>query len=248
MTAGQAQVVVGDVAAITQALVVLDQRYRNTPGWEQLAQSARLGWAALAAALDVNLGQPDYTVDELGWRPKTKIIEGPAKEGILGVLQAEHNLIVRMKSFPNATNLRYIIDSQRLLSRRLVPFAARIDPRLAEVWSEPRRHLRHLATAVQADRWPARKGRVRRRRRRQRRQPDQGPPDRHRRRTARPRRVPTALQQARPTHRRRHRGRDRPLRPPPARPTPPSRRRQRRSRRTGPRAVHAPSTAPPTPS
>ena len=136
MTAGQAQVVVGDVAAITQALVVLDQRYRKTPGWEQLAQSARLGWAALAAALDVNLGQPDYTVDELGWRPKTKIIEGTAKEGILGVLQAEHNLIVRMQSFPNATNLRYIIDSQRLLSRRLVPFAARIDPRLAEVWSE----------------------------------------------------------------------------------------------------------------
>jgi len=136
MTAGQAQVVVGDVAAITQALVVLDQRYRNTPGWEQLAQSARLGWASLAAALDVNLRQPDYTVDELGWRPKTKIIEGPVKEGILGVLQAEHNLIVRMKSFPNATNLRYIIDSQRLLSRRLVPFAARIDPRLAEVWSD----------------------------------------------------------------------------------------------------------------
>ena len=136
MTAGQAQVVVGDVAAITQALVVLDQRYRNTPGWEQLAQSARLGWASLAAALDVNLRQPDYTVDELGWRPKTKIIEGPAKEGILGVLQAEHNLVVRMKSFPNAANLRYIIDSQRLLSRRLVPFAGRIDPHLAEVWSD----------------------------------------------------------------------------------------------------------------
>ena len=34
-----------DVAAISQALVVLDQRYRNTPGWEPLAQSAsaRLG-------------------------------------------------------------------------------------------------------------------------------------------------------------------------------------------------------------
>jgi hypothetical protein len=136
MTAGQAQVVVGDVAAITQALVVLDQRYRNTSGWEQLTQSSRLGWASLAAALDVNLGQPDYTVDELGWRPKTKVIEGPAKEGMLGVLQAEHNLVVRMKSFPNATNLRYVIDSQRLLSRRLVPFAARIDRRLADRWSE----------------------------------------------------------------------------------------------------------------
>ena len=135
MTVPQAQVVVADVAAITQALVVLDQRYRNTPGWEQLAQGSRLGWAALAAALDVSLGQPDYTVDTLGWRPKTKPITGPAKPGILGVLQAEHNLVVRMKSVPSATNLRYVIDSQRLLSRRLVPFAARVDERLADHWT-----------------------------------------------------------------------------------------------------------------
>ncbi|MEP6815877.1 MAG: hypothetical protein ABI873_10035 [Marmoricola sp.] len=135
MSARQAQAVVGDVAAITQALVVLDQRYRNTPGWEQLAQGSRLGWAALAAALDVNLGQPDYTVDALGWRPKTKLIEGPTRPGILGVLQAEHNLVVRMKTFPNATNLRYVLDSQRLLSRQLVPFAARIDQRLADRWT-----------------------------------------------------------------------------------------------------------------
>jgi hypothetical protein len=135
MTAPQAQAVVGDVAAIAQALVVLDQRYRNTPGWEQLAQGSRLGWAALASALDINLGQPDYTVDELGWRPKTKVIDGPARPGVLGVLQAEHNLVVRMKSFPNATHLRYVVDSQRLLSRDLVPFAARVDERLAERWT-----------------------------------------------------------------------------------------------------------------
>jgi hypothetical protein len=135
MSVPQAQAVVADVAAITQALVVLDQRYRNTPGWEQLAQGSRLGWAALAAALDVSLGQPDYTVDTLGWRPKTKPITGPAKPGILGVLQAEHNLVVRMKSVPSATNLRYVIDSQRLLSRCLVPFAARVDERLADRWT-----------------------------------------------------------------------------------------------------------------
>jgi hypothetical protein len=135
MSVPQAQAVVADVAAITQALVVLDQRYRNTPGWEQLAQGGRLGWAALAAALDVSLGQPDYTVDALGWRPKTKPITGPAKPGILGVLQAEHNLVVQMKSVPSATNLRYVIDSQRLLSRCLVPFAARVDQRLADRWT-----------------------------------------------------------------------------------------------------------------
>lgn len=134
LTAPQAQALVGDVAAIAQALVVLDQRYKNTPGWEQLPQNARLGWAALAAALDVNLGQPDYTVDSTGWRPKTKPIDGPAKPGILGVLQAEHNLAVRLKSSPNTMNLRLIVDSQRLLSSRLAPFAARIDHGLAQRW------------------------------------------------------------------------------------------------------------------
>ena len=136
MTAPQAQALVGDVAALTQALVVLDQRYKNTPGWEPLAQSARLGWASLAAALDVNLGQPDYAVDHLGWRPKTKVITGPVRPGILGVLQAQHNLVIRMKSVPNATNLRLVVDSQRLVSAHLAPYAARIDERLAGRWIE----------------------------------------------------------------------------------------------------------------
>lgn len=136
MTASQAQALVGDVAALAQALVVLDQRYKNTPGWEPLKQSARLGWAALAAALDVNLGQPDYAVDNLGWRPPTKIIGDPVRPGILGVLQAQHNLVIRTRSMPNATSLRLIVDSQRLVSTHLAPFAARIDERLAERWTE----------------------------------------------------------------------------------------------------------------
>lgn len=136
MTAPQAQTVVADVAAIVQALVVLDQRHGNTPDWEHLAKRGRLGWAALAAALDVGLGQPDYTVDSLGWRPPVKPISGPARPGILGVLQAEHNLIVKLgSSQPSTVNLRYVIDSQRLLTRHLLPFAARIDNRLADRWN-----------------------------------------------------------------------------------------------------------------
>ena len=148
MTAPQAQAIVGDVAAITQALVVLDRRYRNTPGWEPLPHGARLGWAALAAALDVNLGQPDYTVDRLGWRPKTKVVEGPPRPGILGVLQAEHNLVVRLKSFPSAINLRYVVDSQRLLSGNLAPYAARIDQHLADRWSERAHTFARLEQAL----------------------------------------------------------------------------------------------------
>jgi hypothetical protein len=136
LTAAQGRAVAGDVAAVSQALVVLDRRYRNTPEWESLAGCDRLGLAALATALDVSLGQPDYSVDQTGWRPRTKPIRGPAKPGILGVLQAEHNLLVRLKTFPNAMNLRLIVDSQRLLTTALIPYAQRIDPDLADKWRE----------------------------------------------------------------------------------------------------------------
>jgi hypothetical protein len=53
---------------------------------------------------------------------------------VLGVLQAEHNPLVRLESFPDAMNLRLIVDSQRLLSAGLVPYAERIDPNLARQW------------------------------------------------------------------------------------------------------------------
>jgi hypothetical protein len=132
----QARALAGDVAAITQALIVLDQRYARIPGWQHLAQPQRLGWAALACALDVNLGEPDYTVDQAGWRPRVKPIAGPAKPGVLGVLQAEHNLLVRLGTQPSALNLRRVVDSQRIVSDQLVPFAARIDERLARRWAE----------------------------------------------------------------------------------------------------------------
>lgn len=120
------------VAALTQAWVVLDQRHEDTPGWEPLAQSARLGWASLAAALDVNLGRPDpAAVDHLGWRPKTKVITGPARPGVLGVLQAQHSLVVRMKPVPHATNLRLVVDSNSsspCTSRRTPPAWTNVSP------------------------------------------------------------------------------------------------------------------------
>ncbi|GAA4759728.1 hypothetical protein GCM10023350_52460 [Nocardioides endophyticus] len=134
LTTPQAQALAGDVAAIAQALVVLDQRYRSIPGWEHLADPGRLGWTALATGLDMSLDQPDYTVDQAGWRPRIKPIRGAPKPGILGVLQAEHNLLVRLKSIPTAMNLRLIVDSQRLLSSHLHPYAERVDPRLASQW------------------------------------------------------------------------------------------------------------------
>jgi hypothetical protein len=65
-----------------------------------------------------------------------KPIAGPAKPGVLGVLQAEHNLLVRLGTQPSALNLRRVVDSQRIVSDQLVPFAARIDERLARRWAE----------------------------------------------------------------------------------------------------------------
>lgn len=124
----------GDVAAVTQALVVLDQRYLSTPGWEPLPGCQRLGWSALACAMDVGLGQPDYSVDQVGWRPRAKTIRGHVRPGILGVLQAEHNVLVRLKVFPNALNLRRVVDSQRLLSPALARLAGPVAPEVADRW------------------------------------------------------------------------------------------------------------------
>jgi hypothetical protein len=155
LTSPQAQALVGDVAAVTQALVVLDQRYVNIPGWERLAEPGRLGWAALATALDVSLGQPDYSIDNTGWRPRTHELRIGPQKGILGVLQAEHDLLVRLKSFPTAMNLRLIIDSQQRLSRRLALMVERTDVGRAETWrtraasySLLKQHLRNVGGRI----------------------------------------------------------------------------------------------------
>jgi hypothetical protein len=155
LTSPQAQALVGDVAAITQALVVLDQRYLNIPGWERLAEPGRIGWAALATALDVSLGQPDYSIDNTGWRPRTHELRISPQKGILGVLQAEHDLLVRLKSFPTAMNLRLIVDSQQRLSRRLALMVERTDAGRAETWrtraasySLLKQHLRNVGGRI----------------------------------------------------------------------------------------------------
>lgn len=47
----QAHTLVGDIAAVVRALVILDQRYKSIPGWQRLHLPERLGWSALACAL-----------------------------------------------------------------------------------------------------------------------------------------------------------------------------------------------------
>jgi len=134
LTVQQALAVAGDIAAISQALIVLDRRYRNIPEWEPLRSPTQLGWAALACAADANLGAPDFSVDEHGWRPPVKLMRGPPRLGLLGALQSEHNLLVRLGTYPSALNLRLVVDSQRMISAGLADRAATVDPRLSEAW------------------------------------------------------------------------------------------------------------------
>ncbi|TYL51669.1 hypothetical protein FXB39_07740 [Nocardioides sp. BGMRC 2183] len=136
LTTPQAQALVGDVATITQALVVLDRRYHLLPGWQPLTHPQRLGWATLAAALDTGLGQPDYTIDTLGWRPLARAMRGPVKPGVLGVLQAEHNLLHALKALPTATDLRLIVDSQRRISTTLANLSEPVDQHLHAAFTQ----------------------------------------------------------------------------------------------------------------
>jgi hypothetical protein len=135
LDAQQSQTLIADIAAVVQALVVLDQRYSNIPGWEKLHRPERLGWSALACALDARLDPPDYAIDLRGWRPPTKVIKGSGKPGLLGVLQAEHNLLIRMRSFPSALNLRLVVDSQRLVSGELASLVEKVEPALHDAWT-----------------------------------------------------------------------------------------------------------------
>ncbi len=134
ITSTQAQALVGDVATIAQALVILDKRYRALADWKSLPNSAQIGWSALASAIDANLKHPDYSVDNEGWRPRVKLLRGAVRPGILGVLQAEHNLWIRLHAFPHVANLRLVADSQRHISGHLAPHAARFDEALAGRW------------------------------------------------------------------------------------------------------------------
>ena len=144
LTTPQAQALAADVAAVSRALVVLDQRYKNTPAWQPLHGAHNIGWTALALALDVSLGYPDYSLDRIGWRPPRRPIDGPTKPGLLGVLQAEHNLLVHMVGIPNALNLRNIIDSQMLVSNALARRAEGVNDTYAHEWTERAQTYRQL--------------------------------------------------------------------------------------------------------
>ncbi|MEQ6902025.1 hypothetical protein [Nocardioides sp. YIM 152588] len=118
--------VVKDVAEVIRALLVLDVRYVETPGWDPLRGPVRLANAAETCAF---LTAEDYRVDWRGWRPAPAVDHRPLP-GIAGVIQSERNMFIHLGRFPDALHLRLVLDSQRDLSRLL---ADRLGPESEDV-------------------------------------------------------------------------------------------------------------------
>lgn len=130
----QCMTVLKDVAEIARALVGLDRRYEGIPGWQKLKDQGRLGRAAEVCATFAGYDEPDYTVDFRGWRPPADLDPGPATPGIRGVLQGEYNLLVTLNHFPDAHNMRLVLDSQRIVSHEAARRVGAIAPLLTEKW------------------------------------------------------------------------------------------------------------------
>jgi hypothetical protein len=136
MSAAQCRTVLRDAAEVTRALVVLDKRYERIPGWIPIRERGRLDRAARACALFATDDEQDYTVDDKGWRPPMAVIDGGPLPGIGGVLQAQHNMLVHLARFPDALNLRRVIDGQRILSHEAARLARNVAPDLIAGWVE----------------------------------------------------------------------------------------------------------------
>ena len=134
LTPAQSRTVLKDAAEVARALVVLDKRYENIPGWIPIRERGRLDRAAQVCGVFAGYDEPDYSVDHKGWRPPPATIDGGPLPGIGGVLQAEHNMLVHLRSFPNALNLRRVMDGQRILSHEAARRAPNVAPDLIEKW------------------------------------------------------------------------------------------------------------------
>jgi hypothetical protein len=123
---------VGDVADITKAILVLDKRYRHLPGWETLRGIRHLDRYVeeCSPQAQTRYGVPDYNIDWRGWRPPGPQIAANADQ-ITHVLAAEHRLLNSLKSVPSMANLRHLLTSQRELSHLAAERAINIAPEQA---------------------------------------------------------------------------------------------------------------------
>jgi hypothetical protein len=144
LSVDQRATVLSDAAEVARALVVLDVRYKNIPGWIPIADRGNLARAAQSCVRLGESAEMDYSVDHKGWRPPVATIDGGPMSGIAGVLQAEHTALVYLAQFPDALNFRRVLDGQRIVSHEAARLARVAAPELAEGWLEREQTYRRL--------------------------------------------------------------------------------------------------------
>ncbi len=133
LSEAQCMTVLKDAAEIARGLVGLDRRYEGIPGWEKVKDQGRLGRAAEICAAFAGYDGQDYSVDLRGWRPHRNVDHGPALPGLPGIMQGEYKLLVHLQEFPEAHSMRFVLDSQRIVSHETAT-RLRTDPALAAKW------------------------------------------------------------------------------------------------------------------
>lgn len=134
LSQARSKTILKDAAELTRALVGLDRRYSNIPNWHSLKGQTRLATAAENCAIFAGRATPDYTVDRRGRPTATTTIEQPRLYGIVGVLQAEQDLLSHLATFPDAYSFRLVIDSQRSISQTAAVLVEGSAPDRATSW------------------------------------------------------------------------------------------------------------------
>ncbi|MER7303201.1 hypothetical protein ABTX24_26345 [Nocardioides sp. NPDC127514] len=108
---------VGDVADITRALLILDKRYRHVSEWETLRGLRLLDGYLDDCVVHVceRSGKLDSNLDWRGWQPLDPEVS-PNAEPIVHVIAAERRLLNSLGSVPSMANLRHLMTSQREVS------------------------------------------------------------------------------------------------------------------------------------
>lgn len=144
LTDAQCATVIQDAATVVRAVVSLDQRYGNVPGWDFLTAPGRLLLAAEDCALLCVEYELDDSVDSEGWRPRPRFVPGPLPPGLTGVIEGSRNLLAALDEIPSIRNFRMVLESQRIVSTAAAVAVAPTDPSLAAVWRERAQTFRSL--------------------------------------------------------------------------------------------------------
>lgn len=131
--AEQNAAVVKDAADLVRAVVVLEGRMTNFPGWTSLGRDVLLARAADAVSAGL---RRDPRIDAVGWQPRPGRIHGPLLPGLGGAVQTQHNLVVELDRFPSFQNLRRILIFQHGLSVETARLASPVEVQWATVFRE----------------------------------------------------------------------------------------------------------------